>query len=412
MKSKRIVITGIGVLSGIGIGKDIYWQGLREGRSGIKDITVFDTSEFKIKVGGEITGFSPKEILGRAGLVDLDRATTLLSCAMKFALEDSGIDIDKSNRQRLGISAGTTFANFDSLFEFDKTCLIEGPACVNPSRFPNAVINSPASRAAIRFGIKGFNTTISSGACAGADAIDHAFHMLCFDRADQVLAGAVEAMSFRMFLEFYKSGSLSGLEAGQPAVSRPFDRDRDGMVLAEGAAVVLLETLESALNRKAKIYAEIASVASNFEPGCFHQSGDPTEGMVRAMESALKNSGLGEKDIDCIFASANSTKDADAFEAKAINQVFGAYSKKKAVSAIKSMIGETLGSSGPMNVAAALGGLERGFIPAIINFCSKDKDCDLKFIFQALENISLHHVMVNCFDTSGTNTVFILKQYD
>lgn len=411
MKAKRIVITGIGLLSPIGIGKDNYWQALKEGRSGIKKITVFDTAKFKIKVGGEITEFNPKETLGRIGLVDLDRATTLLSCAMKFVLEDSGLNINENNKRRIGISVGTMLGTLNSISEFDKAGLIHGPKFVNPSRFPNTVINSPASRAAIRFGIKGFNTTISSGFCAGADAIDYAVHALNFNRAEQVLAGAVEEMSLQTFLGFYELGYLSGFKKGLSPVSRPFDKGRDGIVFAEGATVFLLETLESALKREAKIYAEIVSTASNFDPGCFHKFNKKAEGMANAMASAISNGGLEKEDIGCIFANANSTKNADAIETKAIKKVFGTYAKDIPVTAIKSMIGETFSSSGVMNVAAGLGSLEKGFIPAIVNYRTKDDDCALNLVLQTIENIKLRHIMVNCFDPSGANTVIILKQF-
>jgi len=411
MKNQRIVITGIGILSPIGSGKDNYWQGLKEGRSGIKNITVFDTAKFKIKVGGEITEFNPKETLGRIGLVDLDRATTLLSCAMKFALQDSGLDINENNKRRMGISVGTMLGTLNSISEFDKAGLIQGPKFVNPSRFPNTVINSPASRAAIRFGIKGFNTTISSGFCAGADAIDYAVHALNFNRAEQVLAGAVEELSLQTFLGFYELGYLSGLKNGFSPVSRPFDKNRDGIVFAEGSTVIVLETLESALKRKAKIYAEIASIASNFDPGCFHKFNKKAEGMIGAMASAISNGGLEKEDIGCIFANANSTKDADAIETKAIKKVFGTHVKDIPVTAIKSMIGETFSSSGVMNVAAALGSFEKGFIPAIKNYQTKDDDCTLNFVLQTIENIKLRHMMINCFDPSGANTVIILKQF-
>jgi len=411
MKNKRIVITGIGILSPIGIGKEAYWQGLKEGRSGTKLITVFDTSKFKIKTGGEITEFNAKEILGRIGLVDLDRATTLLSSAMKLAIEDADLEINQNNAHRIGISVGTTFGSLNSLSEFDKACLVDGPNFVNPSRFPNTVINSPASRAAIRFGIKGFNTTISSGFCASSDAIDYSIHALNFNRADQILVGGVEEMSFQTFLGFYQLGYLSGLNKGSTSVSRPFDKSRDGIVFAEGSAVILLETLESAQKRKAKIYAEIASIASNFDPFGFYKFNKQALGMSEAMISAFSGSGLVKEDIDCIFANANSTKDADAIETRAINKAFDTYTKEIPITAIKSMIGETYSTSGIMNVAAAVGSFEKHFIPAIINYKTKDKDCSLKFILQSLINIKFRHIMINCFDPRGANTVIILKQF-
>ncbi|MBF0571386.1 MAG: beta-ketoacyl-[acyl-carrier-protein] synthase family protein [Candidatus Omnitrophica bacterium] len=411
MYNKRFVITGVGVLSPIGIGNDNYWKALAEGRSGIRPITIFDTSKFKIKSGGEITEFNAKEVLGRIGLVDLDRATTLLSSAMKFAIEDAGLKINENNTHRTGISVGTTFGSLHSLSEFDKDCLMQGPKFVNPSRFPNTVINSPASRAAIRFGIKGFNTTISTGFCSGLDALDYAVHALEFDRADRVLVGAVEEICLQTFLGFYQLKYLSGLKKGLAPVSRPFDQERDGIVFSEGATVVLLETLPSALERGVKVYAEVVSVASNFDPGGFHKYNRKATGIINAMQGALDKSGLEKEEIDCIFANANSTQDGDAIETKAIKAVFKKYAKEIPIVAIKSMIGETFSASGGMNLVAALGSLEKKFIPQIINYKTKDADCDLNYILKSIEGKNLNYIMVNCFDPSGANTVLILKKF-
>ncbi len=411
MNNKRIVITGIGVLSPIGIGKDNYWKALVEGQSGIRPITIFDTSKFKIKIGGEITGFNAKEVLGRIGLVDLDRPTILLSAAMKFAIEDAGLSINEKNSRRTGISVGTTFGSLNSLLEFDRDCLVQGPRFVNPSRFPNTVINSPASRAAIRFGIKGFNTTLSTGFCSGHDALDYATHALQFDRADRVLVGSVEEICLQTFLGFFRLGYLSGLKENSEPVSRPFDENRDGIVFAEGASVVLLETLGSALRRKVKIYAEVISVASNFDPGGFHRYNRKATGIIDAMQSAINKSGLVPENIDCIFSNANSTKDGDAVEAKAIKAVFKKHALKVPVTAIKSMIGETFSASGGMNLVAALGSLETKTIPPVINNQFNDKDCGLNCVFKSVQSRGLDHIMVNCFDPSGANSVLILRKF-
>jgi len=410
MNNKRIVITGIGVVSPIGIGKDNYWKALAEGRSGIKPITIFDASKFKIKSAGEIIDFDAKEILGRKGLVDLDRTTTLLSSAMKFAIEDANLEINEKNSHRLGISVGTTFGSLHSLSEFDKDCLIQGPKFVNPSRFPNTVINSPASRAAIRFGIKGFNTTISTGFCSGHDALDYACHALKFDRADRILVGAVEEICLQTFLGFYQLKYLSGLKKGFIPVSSPFDRNRDGIVFAEGASVVLLERLNSAIKRKSRIYAEVVSMASNFDPGGFHKYNRKATGIINAMQSAIDKSGLVREKIDCIFSNANSTKDGDAIETKAIKAVFKKYAKQIPIVSIKSMIGETFSASGGMNLIAALGSLEKQFIPPIINYKIKDLECNLNFILKPIKSNNLNYIMVNCFDPSGANAVLILKK--
>ena len=221
--NSRIVITGIGVISPIGIGKDQYWQSLSEGMSGIKPITLFNTSDVKVHIGGEITEFKAVDILGKKGLIDLDRATTLLLSAAKFALEDSHVDITAINSPRTGISVGTTFGSLNSLSEFDRQSLEEGPNFVNASRFPNTVINSPASRMAIRYGIKGFNSTVSTGFCSSIDAFDYAIHAIHTGKAERVLAGSVEEMCIQTFLGFYHFGYLSGINSNKEPLSCPFD---------------------------------------------------------------------------------------------------------------------------------------------------------------------------------------------
>lgn len=410
MKNTRNVITGIGVLSPIGIGKNDYWRALAEGRSGIKPITLFDTSKLKVKVGGEITGFNAKEILGRVGLVDLDRATRLLSSAAKFALEDADLVIDDINTHRIGISVGTTFGSLNSVTEFDRVFLTDGARYVNPSKFPNTVINSPASRVAIRFKIKGYNSTISTGFCAALDAFDYAVHSLRFNRADQVLVGSVEEMCFQTFLGFYNLGYLSGLQNGTEPISRPFDKYRDGIVFSEGATVVVLEASDAALDRNATIYAEILSIESNFDPEGFHKYNKKATGIIEAMESAIRKARLKPKEIDCIFANANSTQDGDMIETKAIKQVFGEHAEKIPITAIKSMVGESFSASGGLAVVGALGTLQEGIIPATINYKTKDNFCDLNYILKQTAK-KIQNIMINSFDPNGANTVLILSQF-
>jgi len=406
MKKKRIVITGVGVVSPIGIGKDSYWEGLQEGKSGIKPITLFDTSDFNVKVGGEITDFNAKEILGRKGLVDFDRSTTLLLAASQFALEDGKLEINEENTYKTGISVGTTFGSLNSILEFDKESIVEGPKFVNASRFPNTVINSPASRVAIRHGIKGLNSTISTGICSGLDALDYAIHQINFNRADRVLVGSVEEMCLQTFLGFYKLDYLSGIKNGNAPISCPFDKKRDGIVFGEGASIVILEELNSALQRKAEIYGEILSVGSNFDPNKLHKYNPKATGIIGAMISAKSSL----QDIDCIFTNANSTQDADLIEAKAIKKVFDKFCEKIPVTAIKSMIGETFSASGGLALVAALGALEQGFIPPCINLSEKDSDCALNLDNKA-RNQEVKRVMINTFNPNGANTVVIIGKF-
>ena len=404
MSKKRIVITGIGIVSPIGIGKDEFWKNLFAGKSGIKTITLFDTSKLKVKVGGEITDFNAKEILGKKGLIDLDRATKLLLAAGKFALEDSGCDIDEANTNSTGISVGTTFGSLSSLSNFDRASLAEGPHFVNPSRFPNTVINSPASRMAIRYKIKGFCSTISTGECSALNALEYAMNAIEFGRAQRVLVGCVQEMCIQIFLGLYKVNYLSGMNY-RAAVSSPFDKERDGIVFSEGAGVFLIEDIEAALKRKAKIYSEILSISSNFDPYRLYKYNPKGEGMKESMDSAISEAKFLAADVDCIFANANSTLDADLIEAKVINEIFN---KSVPVTAIKSIIGETMSASGGMSIAAGIGSLIKQKIPPVINHKTKDPDCDLNYVLEKNSGKSVNKILINSFAPHGANSSLVL----
>ena len=410
MDKKRIVITGIGVVSPIGIGKDLYWASLKQGKSGFRPITLFDTSDSNVKIAGEIVDFYPEEILGKKGLIDLDRATTLLLSASKFALEDAHLEISQKNIHTTGISIGTTFGSLNSLSEFDQQSLEEGPNFVNASRFPNTVINSPASRAAIRYSVRGPNSTISSGFCASLDAVEYSIHCINSNRAQRMISGAVEEMCVQTFLGFYRLGYLSGLNSRQ-STSCPFEQRRDGIVFSEGAAVFILEELNSALERNAHIYAEILGTGSNFGPYRLHKFNPNGKGIVDAMNQALDNASLKPKDIDCIFANANSTKDADLVETKAIKEVFQDLAYKIPVTAIKSMIGETFSAAGGLAVIAAIGSLQGDFIPPTLNLQEHDPLCDLDYVPEVGRQQRIDKVIINSFGPNGANTVLIIGRH-
>ena len=410
MHKKRIVITGIGVISPIGIGKDRYWQNLYEGNSGFRLITLFDISNFKVKVGGEIKDFNPKDIIGKTGILDLDRATTLLLSATKLALEDSQVDIANINSSKTGISIGTTFGSLNSLSEFHRQSLDEGPNFVNVSRFPNIVINSPASRVAIRYTVKGPNCTLSTGFCAAIDALEYAVCCINSNKAERMITGAVEEMCVQTFLGFYKLGCLAGLNNIEPR-SCPFDKKREGIIFSEGSAVFVLEELGLALKRKAHIYAEVLSTSSNFDPFRLDKFNPKGSGMVEAMKSALENANLKPNEIDCIFANANSTRDADFVETKAIKKVFGNFVKSLPITAIKSIIGESYSAAGALATAAAVGSLERDFIPPTINLREKDKECNLDCVPNSVIRQKVSKIMINTFSPNGANSVLIIGKY-
>src|SRR3989338_3927769 len=332
----RIVITGIGVVSPIGIGKEAFWQGLKEGRSGIKPVTLFDTSTTLSKLAGEITDFKPEEILGPKGLRNLDRTTKLALCAAKLCLDDANFQVTEENTDDVGVVLGSTMGSVWSISEFDKEAIRNGPRAVNPALFSNTVINSPASQISIRFNIKGFNSTISSGFTSSLDALEYAGNFILMGRASTVLVGGVEELCEQTFKGFYKLEFLSASKNGGQELSAPFDRRRNGAVLGEGAAILLLERWDHAAKRGAHIYGVVEGSGHSFDQKSYNRYDLKAEGAKRAIIRALQNASKSPDDIDYIASSANSTLDGDVAEARALQFVLGGRKKDIVGSASKS----------------------------------------------------------------------------
>ena len=414
MKKKRIVITGTGVLASTGIGKDAFWDGLKEGRSGMKPVSLFDTTSVRSKMAGEISNFDPKSILGPKGLRNLDRTTLLVLCASKFALEDAKLQhpIPEEETDYFGVSLGSTMGSVWSISEFDKESLREGPRAVNPALFPNTVINSPASHISIKFNIQGFNSTISTGFCSSLDAIYYALNMMNLYEYKVVLAGGVEELCEQTYKGFHKIGHLAGSRPGKEEVNCPFDKRRNGILMGEGACIVILEELEHAKKRNAKIYAEVLGYGTAFDPKSKNIYSPKAEGATEAMEFSLEDAGLKKDDIDYISASANSTLDCDVMETRAIKNVFGKRAPKIPISSIKSMVGESFSASGAMNLGASIGVLEKGFIPPTINYTKQDKRCDLDYVPNKAKEQKVDKIILNSFSPVGNNSCLIVGDYD
>ncbi len=411
MNEKRnIVITGIGVVSPIGIGKNAYWEGLIEGKTGFKAITLFETAPFGIHVAGEISDFNPVDLLGKKGLRELDRSTRLVNAAAKLALDDGRLDITEDNTHSTGVSVGSTFGSLHSISQFDRQGLIDGPRYVNPSLFPNTVLNSPASRISIRFRIKGFNTTISTGFCAGLDAISYACDFIRLKRVHRVLAGGVEELCEETFHGFHALGCLSGSDGSEPRCC-PFDRRRNGTVLSEGAAVLILEDEEQAVRRGAHITARILGCGNHFDPEAKRDFSHEGKGLKEAIALALHDAGIASEDIECIIAGANSTKGLDRLETRAIKEMFGNRAYAIPVTAIKSMIGESFSASGSLAVVAAAGIVTRHVIPATVNYRERDPECDLDCVPNESRQKNVGTVLVLAADPYGNNSAVIVGTF-
>lgn len=407
----RVLISGIGVLSPVGIGREDFWEALSQGKTGFRTISLFDTASFNVHIAGEISDFDPVSFLGKKGLRTLDRSTRLLSSAAKLAIDDANLQITDENTNSIGVSIGTTFGSLHSISQFDREGLIEGPKFVNPSHFPNTVLNSPASQVSIRFKIKGFNTTISTGFCAGLDAIYYASDFIKLNRADVVLAGGVEELCEETFLGFHNLGYLSGLNGSEP-ICCPFDARRNGIVLSEGTVVLVLEDLEHALRRGAEMLAVVMGYGNSFDPLADRDFKHAGTGLKNAITIALKDASLSPENIDYISCSANSTKGLDRMETRVIKEIFGAHAFNIPVSSIKSMIGESFSASGALSLAAAVGTIKNGFIPPTVNYTEKDPECDLDYVPNKARQKDIKNVLVISSDPYGQNTAVVISRYD
>lgn len=410
MENKRVVITGIGILTCNGKGKEEFWRSLKEGKAGYGPATLFDASPFTVNQVGEISDFDATVYMGVKGLRNLDRSTKLLVSAAKLAIDDSGFKITEENTDDVGVSVGTTLGSIKSISEFDEVTLKEGPRYTNPALFPNTVINSPASQVSIWHHIKGFNTTISTGFTASLDAMNYAYDFLQFERAKVIYTGGVEEMCLQTFLGFYVLKFLSGSKAGDQFVNAPFDKRRNGITLGEGACLIAFEDYDHAVERKANIMAEVLGFGYSFDPFRMNKYNPRATGLKIAIQAALDNCGVEAKDIDYICANANSTPAADKIETLAIKEVFGEHARKIPISSIKSMTGECFSVSGAFAVAAGVGALYENFIPPTVNYQEKDPDCDLDYVPNKSREAVLNHVMVITFGPNGSNSCMILKR--
>ena len=353
MERKRIVITGVGVVAPNGIGKEEFWNNCLAGVSGIKPITLFDTSKYRCHHAGEISNFQPEKYLGSKGLRNLDRTTLLALVAAKLAIEDAKLEITDDNRNDIGVVLGSTMGSVHSISEFDKEGLREGPRYVNPAHFPNTVINSPASQVAIRFGLRSLNTTISTGFTASLDAVGYAMDMLRLGRAKVLLVGGVEELCIQTYLGFSKLGLLAPCANGRAPAYAPLNGSADGLILGEGAALFVLETADAAASSGRPPVAELAGYGTAFRPEAIYRYDPEGVGFRQAATNALKDARLDAARVAAVSLSANAVKACDASEQHAVREIFGSRGQPQLYTE-KALFGETFSADGALRVAGAI----------------------------------------------------------
>ncbi|OQZ02266.1 MAG: hypothetical protein B6D34_11515 [Candidatus Brocadia sp. UTAMX1] len=411
MEKTRIVVTGISVISPVGSNKEVFWKNLTNGVSGIKPVTLFDVSKFKSKLAGEISNFDAKSYLGQKGIRHIDRTSLLVSSATILAIKDANLENNTYGGDELGIVVGSTYGSIDSISSFDFQSLREGPNYVNPMDFPNTVLNAPASRASIFCKATGLNTTISNGITSSIDAIIYASDFLRMGRVKAVIAGGVHGLTHDIFWGAHNSQILSGSKGGGLEISAPFDKRRNGMIIGEAAALVILETLEDALKRNAPIYAEIKGYGTAFDPKMAISKDHQVDGNKRAMVNAIHDANLTLNDVSYISANAYSGIYGDAMETKVIKEVFGMRANLIPVSAIKSMTGECYDASGALQAIAAIMSISTNTVPPTINYEEWDPDCDLDYVANTSRVLPVKNVLINTFSRLGNNSSLIISKY-
>ncbi len=396
MSQDAVVITGFGVVCPIGCGRSAFWEGLAKGASGIVPVTLFDTSGLHSRMAGEVN-YDPAELLGPKGLRYLSRSTKWLQCATAMAIEDAGLEA--GGRSDCALVVGTAFGSLQSISEFDHEALRNGPSSVNPMLFPNTVINAPAGQTAIRFGLTGPNITISAGCVSGLSALGYGAGLIRSGGAGFVLAGGAEELCEASYRGCYQAGELSG--SGGLEQAMPFDRRRNGFILGEGAAILLLEPASQASRRGARILGEIAGFGETF---------GPHSGSV-AMGIAIEDAGIKPCDVNLICASASGSKNGDAEEARAIRETFGAHASCLAVHAVKAVCGEALGASGALQTTAGLYSLAKQTLPPTLHYDLPDPECPVEGLHPEAVPWKSSVALVTASNLEGNSSAVVLKRF-
>ncbi len=410
--NRRVVITGIGLLTPIGIGVKETWESLCAGKSGVGAITRFDVSNYQTKIAAEVKDFQAEDFLPKKEAKRTERFIAYAVAAARMAIEDSGLVINGSNSGRVGVITGCGLGGLSIL---EDTCLKlnrKGPRRVSPFFIPMMIGNMAPGMISIQFGAKGPNASLATACAAGAHAVGDSYKLILRGEADAMITGGVESVINPTCIAGFNSMKALSTRNDEPEkASRPFDRDRDGFVVGEGSGILIIEALDQALERGAKIYAELTGYGMSGDG--FHMTAPPPDGSgaARCMMAALEDSGFPFDKIDYINAHGTSTPLNDLSETRAIKTVFKEHAYKLAISATKSMTGHLLGGAGGIETIFTALAISDGRLPPTINHDNSGDECDLDYIPNVMRKASVEHAMTNSFGFGGTNASLILSRY-
>ncbi|MCX7966575.1 MAG: beta-ketoacyl-ACP synthase II [Syntrophorhabdaceae bacterium] len=409
---RRVVITGVGLVTPCGIGIDNVWQDILNGKSGISHITRFDTTNFETKIAGEVKNFNPEDYIPPKEIRRMDLFIQYSLAATKIAMEDAGLDMRKEDSERVGVVVGTGLGGLPTLEKYHSILLERGPGRISPFFIPMLIANLAPGHIAMQHGIKGPNLCIVTACATGAHSIGDAFRIIQYGDADVVVAGGTEANLTPLTIGGFNAMKALSRRNDEPEkASRPFDKDRDGFVVAEGSGIVIMEELEHAKARGAKIYAEIVGYGYNGDAYHITAPCPDGDGFIRCMRMAIKDAQISPDEVDYINAHGTSTDLNDQIETLAIKKVFGERAYKIPVSSTKSMTGHLLGAAGAIEAIFTVLSIRDQICPPTINYTTPDPDCDLDYVPNMARKHKIDVALSNSFGFGGTNCTLIFKRY-
>ena len=409
---RRVVITGVGMVSPLGIGNRENWQALLEGRSGIGPITRFDASDYACRIAGEVKGFNPEDWVPKKDVKKMDLFIHYAMAAAEIAMRDAGFQVEASEADRVGVYIGSGIGGLPSIERQHAILLKEGPRRISPFFIVGLIVNMASGQVSIRYGAKGPNQAACTACATGTHAIGDAFEIIKRGDADVMIAGGCEGVIAPLCVGgFSAMRALSTRNDDPGGASRPFDADRDGFVISEGAGIVILEELGHAVRRDAAVHAEVAGYGVSGD--AFHVSApsEDGDGPVRVMRRAIQDAGIDPSAIDYVNAHGTSTPQGDAVETCALKKVFGDRARTVAVSSTKSMTGHLLGGAGGLETAIVALAIREDIVPPTINYTTPDPECDLDYVPNEARRMKVNYALNNSFGFGGTNAALVLRKY-
>ncbi|ERI92182.1 beta-ketoacyl-acyl-carrier-protein synthase II [Clostridiales bacterium oral taxon 876 str. F0540] len=408
----RVVVTGMGAITPLGNDVNSFWKGIKEGKCGVDFITHFDTEKFKVKVAAEVKDFKPEDYVDRKEARRMDRYCQFAMAAAKEAVEDSGLDLESIDKERLGVVVGSGIGGLSTIEKEVRNLVEKGPNRVSPLFIPMAISNMAAGNIAIKYGAKGMCTSIVTACATGTNAIGDSLRLLQLGAADVIIAGGAEGSITELAVAGFTNMTALTNSNDPKNASTPFDANRSGFVIGEGAGILILETLEHAQKRGAKIYAELVGYGSTCDAYHMTAPAPDGEGGARAMKLAIEDAGIEPSEVSYINAHGTSTPFNDKFETMAIKTVLGEYAYKVPVSSTKSMTGHLLGAAGAIEGIVCIKAIEEGFVPPTIGYSTPDPDCDLDYVPNTGREAEVKYAMSNSLGFGGHNATVVFKVWD